>query len=341
MRCKDSLVLLPLVVGIAVSGCTKMNDHAVDPPELNPHPVQRVQLYVSAAPSLKVRVGADYRIGSWLGLFGGGGEYCGPDVDAPPDAIMHERPGTTVPINFNWDGSGYRGEFFIDRFLPGRCHWTFSSLDTLSPTWDFVSSFNQERTNFNFDTAPYGNTYDQSPVQEADLWCGLDPSPREGETGKMLCTSLKYFVLYPGTVANELIENIPVSQIYNEPRVNLFPFTTSVTLRYHDLAAENRAVTATVSTQGNRRQTCPLDGVRIYVDAKNQIIVNGINIASDKLFMHLRGLTPAPKRVCYALAASRAGPPLDAMTVLTDVGILKLALALYADDSFTTPVQIK
>jgi hypothetical protein len=315
---------------------------SVDPPDLNPHPSRGVTLYVSAPESLKVRVGASYHVGHWLGIFGGGGEYCGPDVNAPPDAPRSQPvPGVTVPIDFKLGAHGLEGKFFIDRFLPGRCHWTFSSLDTLSPTWDFVSSFNQERTNFNFDTTPYGNTYDQSPVQEADLWCGLDPSPREGEKGKMLCTSLEYFVLYPGTVANELIENIPVSQIYNEPRVNLFPFTTSVTLRYHDLAAENRAVMAIASTQGNRRHTCPIDGVRIYVDAKNQIIVNGINIASDKLFMHLRGLTPAPKRACYAVAASHAGPPVDAMTVLTDVGILKLPLALYADDSFTTPVQFK
>jgi hypothetical protein len=55
--------------------------------------------------------------------------------------------------------------------------------------------------------------------------------------------------------------------------------------------------------------------------------------------MNDRGLTPRPKRACYALAAFHAGPPADAMTVLTDIGILKLPLTLYADDSFTTPVQ--
>jgi hypothetical protein len=226
-------------------------------------------------------------------------------------------------------------------FDQGRCHWTFSSLDTLSPKRDSVSSFNRERTSYNFDTTPYGNTYDQSSVQEADLWCGVDPSPREGEKGEMLCTSLEYFVLYPGTVANELIENIPLSQIYNRSSVNLFPFTTSVTLRYHDLAAENRAVMATVSTQSNKRLPCPIDGVRIYVDGKGKILVNGTDVASAKLFMHLRGLAPAPNRACFALAASQDVPSSSAMMVLSDVAILKLPLALYADDSFTAPVQLK
>jgi hypothetical protein len=315
---------------------------SVDPPELNPRPTQGVTLYLSAPESLKVRVGANYSVGHWLGVFGGGGEYCGPDVNAPRDAPMSQPvPRVIVPIDFKKSGAhGLEGKFFIDHFRPGRCHWTFSSLDTLSPVQDFVSSFSRERTNYNFDTTSYGNTYNQSPVQEADLWCGLDPSPRESEKGKMLCTSLEYFVLYPGTVANELVANIPVSQIFNS-RVNLFPFTATVTLRYHDLVAENRAAIATVSTHSNKRLPCPIDGVRIYVDNKGQIIVNGTNVASSELFMHLRALTPAPKRACYALAAALATPSVSAMTVLTDIGIFKLPLSLYADDSFTTLVQLK
>jgi hypothetical protein len=328
-----------LIACLSVAACGPTT--SVDPPELNPHPSQGVTLYVSAPESLKVRVGASYRVGHWLGLFGGGGEYCGPDVNAPPDVPRsHPEPRVTVPIALKLGAHGLEGKFFIDRFRPGRCHWTFSSLDTLSPAQDFVSSFNQERTNHNFDTTPYGNTYDQSPVQEAELWCGLDPSPREGEKGKMVCTSLEYFVLYPGTVANELVASIPVSQ-YNRSQVNLSPFTTSVTLRYHDLVAENRAIMATVSTQSNKRLPCPIDGVRIYVADKDQIIVNGTKVASDQLLMHLRVLTPAPKRACYALAASQAGPLGSAMSVLVDVGILKLPLSLYADDSFTGPVQLK
>src|ERR1700743_751493 len=151
MRCNDALVFLPLVVSISASGCTKMNDHTVVPPEFNLHPVQRVQLYVSVPPSHKVRVGADYRIGSWLGLFGGGGEYCGPDVDAPADAIMHERPGTTLPITLNRDGGGCRGEFFRDSLLPGRGHWQFSSLDTLEPAKDSVSLYSELTVHYNFD----------------------------------------------------------------------------------------------------------------------------------------------------------------------------------------------
>jgi hypothetical protein len=102
----------------------------VDPPKLNPRPSQHVKLNVIAAPSLNVRVGASYRIGFWLGLLGGGGEYCGPDVHAPAGGVSHPRPGTTVPIDLKWDGRGYEGEFYIDHFLPGRCHRRFFSLAT-------------------------------------------------------------------------------------------------------------------------------------------------------------------------------------------------------------------
>jgi hypothetical protein len=58
---------------------------SIDPPELNPHPSQGVTLYVSAPESLKVRVAAYYRVGHWLGLGGGGGEYCGHSRKAKHD----------------------------------------------------------------------------------------------------------------------------------------------------------------------------------------------------------------------------------------------------------------
>jgi hypothetical protein len=327
-----------LIAWSSLSGCA--GDESVDPPTPNPRPTQRVKLYVTAPPGLNVRVGVNYRIGYWLGLFGGGGEYCGPNVHTPPDGMTHPVPGAIVPIDLKWNGRTYEGEFLIDRFLPGRCHWTFSSLDTLSPARNFVSLFSEERTNYNFDTSPYGNTYDQSPVQDADLWCGPDPSPREGERGKMLCTSLDYFVLYPGTVASELVASIPVSQ-YDRSRINLFPFTTSVTLRYHDLVAENHAAIAAASAQSKRRLPCPTDAVRIYLDDEGQTIVNGTNVASGELLSYLSALTPRPKRACYALAVTQTGPSGSGTGVLVDIGILKLPLALYGDNSFTTPVQVK
>jgi hypothetical protein len=142
----------------------------------------------------------------------------------------------------------------------------------------------------------------------------------------MLCTSLGYFVTYPGSVASELVSKMPTSRLYNQPRINLFPFTTSVTLRYHDLAAENRAAVAAAS--GDEPLPCPVDSVRIFIDSNNQITVDGVNVASDKLSMHLRNLIPSPKRACYALASSPTGPLVGAIAALTDIGILKLPLAV-------------
>lgn len=153
-----------VMISLALAACTNGDDVSVDPPKLNPRPSQHVKLNVIAAPSLNVRVGASYRIGFWLGLLGGGGEYCGADVHAPAGGVSHPRPGTTVPIDLKWDGRGYEGEFYIDHFLPGRCHWRFFSLDTLSPVNGSVSLYSEYTTKYNFDTSHSHGAYDQSAI---------------------------------------------------------------------------------------------------------------------------------------------------------------------------------
>ena len=349
MERTNSVIFVTLVASIAVSGCTKMNDHSVTPPQLNPHPVQRVQLYVQAPPDLKVRVGADYRIGFWLGMLGGGGEYCGPDVDAPPNAIVHERPGITVPIELKWDGSGYQGEFFLDHFLPGRCHWRFLALDTLSPAKDSVSTYFEFAPNYNFDTSHSRGVYDQSAAQDTDLWCGHDPSPNVGERGKPLCTSLDYFVLYPGTVSNELLATIPVDRRDRKPSVNIYPFTKSVTLRYHDLEAENRAAAkfgALAPADADR--VCDHRGVRIYIDREGSLIVNGIAVDPgdtaglvQRVVQRVRNMDSTPKIACFANATPPAKlPSTAAMMAIEAVAELRLPLVVYTDGTFVNPVQL-
>ncbi len=331
----------PLITCLSLAACGPTT--SVDPPELNPHPTQRVTLYISAPESLKVRVGANYSVGHWLGLFGGGGEYCGPDVNAPPDAPRtHPVPGVIVPIDFKLGADGLEGEFFMDHFRPGRCHWTFSSLDTLSPAKAFVSLYSEQTVNYNFDTSHSHGVYDQSATQSTDLWCGADPSPEGNVHGKMLCTSLDYFAVYPGVVANELLAKVPVAQREHVALVNMFPFTTSITLRYHDLDAENRAATiSSASAHVGAPKPCPRDGVRIYVDEKGVTNVNGAPVAPEDVLRHLRRLDPAPKLVCYSLASTAELPLRSAIGAITDVGMLDLPLEVYADDSFTVPVHLK
>jgi len=295
----NALIGIALLACLFLMGCVNQNDNtdkSVEPPEVNLHPTQRVKLHVTAPSSLKVSVGAVYRIGTWLGMIGGGGVYCGPDVDAPVGAtVSHPVPGVTVPITFTSSGSAYEGEFFLDHFLPGRCRWGFASLETLSPARDFVSSYSEHIVN---------GASDQSPDQSADFWCAVDPSPREGERGKMLCTSLVYFLQYPGVVSNELLATVSVDQRDHSLQVNVFPFTKSITLRYHGLAAENRAaIESGVFVRGaDANQPCPEHGVRIYVGDRNEVTVNGAHVAEIDMVRHLMKLAPAATLVCFVNA---------------------------------------
>jgi hypothetical protein len=335
-----SHMMLPsafLLGWLSLAGCTDADDSSVDPPERNPHPTQRVELHVSAPPSLKIRLGADYRVGTWLGMFGGGGEYCGPDVHARPDAIAHALPGTTVPIDLKWNGNAYEGVFFLDNFLPGRCHWRFFSLDTLSPANGSVSLYEEYATKYNFDTSHSHGVYDQSPVQSVDLWCAADPSPDAPESGKMLCASLNYFAVYPGFVANELLATVPIAQREHTSSVNMFPFTSSVTLRFHDLDAENRiASSASARDHLGLAKKCPREGVRINVDAESVITINGIPVGLLDVSKTLQQLNPTPKLACYSLASTARRPLVAAISVITDVALLDLPLEVYADSNFST-----
>lgn len=203
-----------------------------------------------------------------------------------------------------------------------------------------MSLYSQQTVNYNFDTSHSHGVYDQSATQSIDLWCGADPSPKGSESGKMLCTSLEYFVVYPGVVANELLARVPVAQREHIASVNIFPFTTSLTLRYHDLDAENRAASiSSASAHIGLPKTCPRDGVRIYVDDKGATNVNGAQVAPEDLLQHLRRLDPAPKLACYSLASTAERPLRNAIGVITTVAELDLPLEVYADSTFKVDIQ--
>lgn len=218
-----------LLSGLCLPGCSRLGVGEVDPPQPNPKPLERVSLHVVAPPTLQVRLAASYQIGPGLSAYGGR-PYCGAASVSPAT--------TTVPIVLRWDGRAYTGEFLIDRFLPGRCEWTFARLETLSPARDFVSLYQDSMVKYNFDATHNDGVYAQSPAQSADLWCAPDPAPN-GE-GKMVCTSLQYFELYPGFVDPKLLASVSAEARAHNPLVHILPSTRSITLRYHDLAVENR-----------------------------------------------------------------------------------------------------
>jgi len=248
------LVCLVLMMALSAPACMKMSDeNAGDPPELNPRRLERLNLRVTASPTLSVRFVATYRIGTWLGLIGGGGRYCGSEEERNPgpNSVSTPLPSVDVPLELKWDGQRYAGAFYIDHFSPGRCHWGFSDLTMTFPARTGVTLYSQYTVNYNFDTSHSQGAYDQSPDQSTDIWCGADPSPRDGGKGKTICTSLDYFKHYAGVVSPELRALVPADQ--NMPMINVFPFTKSITLRVHDLDADNRAALSAGSTSSARR----------------------------------------------------------------------------------------
>lgn len=320
-----------LVVYLSLGGCTNGHDSSVSPPRLNPNPVERVHLTVIAPATLRVNLVASYQIGTWVFAYAGG-TYCGPK-EYPPHTRLPTR---TVPIPLRWDGHVYTGDFLIDRFLPGRCRWGFSSLDMVSPAKTFLSRYEEHAIKYNFDTTHSDGLYDQSAAQHTDLWCGADPSP-SNEHGKILCASLDYFAIYPGVVSNELLAELPIDDRARSPEVNIFPFTRSVTLHYHDLAAENRAAASSPGVQLPKK--CPRNGVRLYVDESGIVSVNGAHVAPGALLQYIRRLNPVPKLACYSVAGTTGRPLGSAMQVIVIVSELELPLEVYTDDTFSAPVN--
>lgn len=224
-----------LVACVGLPGCSRLGVGDVDPPQPNPKPVERVSLHVIAPPTLEVRLAASYQIGT--GVSGSAGRrYCG--------AASVPLATTTVPIDLRWDGRAYTGEFLIDRFLPGRCEWKFARLETLSPARDFLPLYQDSMIEYNFDSTHNDGVYAQASAQSADLWCAPDPAPN-GE-GKMVCTSLQYFELYPGFVDPKLRASVSTEARAHIPLIHILASTRSITLRYHDLEVENRAASSAV-----------------------------------------------------------------------------------------------
>src|ERR1700689_2232430 len=85
MRSPHVMASACLIALLSFAGCSS-GDDSIDSPKANPHPAQRVKVYVSIPPTLNVRIGASYRLGTLLGMFGGGSKYCGPEEQAPPGA---------------------------------------------------------------------------------------------------------------------------------------------------------------------------------------------------------------------------------------------------------------
>ncbi|HET7176732.1 MAG TPA: hypothetical protein VFK21_12085 [Gammaproteobacteria bacterium] len=236
------MVVVILFVSALIGDGVRRNvsdDTPLASPQLNPHPVERVKLYVVAPSNLNVSLGVEYSVGMWASPRGGSA-YCGPYSDTIFEGKAPLPARIMVPVPLKWDGSAYEGEFSVDHYFPGTCHWGFTGLDTLSPVKGFVFL---EGVKYSFSVE--GDAIHNRPATEGiDLWCGVDPSAMPGQHGEMICTSLHYFAGYPGVVASELLAKVSAEHHVHMDFPDVVPYMETVTLRYHDLAAENRAAMA-------------------------------------------------------------------------------------------------
>jgi hypothetical protein len=86
---------------------------------------------------------------------------------------------------------------------------------------------------------------------------------------------------------------------------------------------------------------CPDSGVRIYLDAKGAITVNGQIVRAADLPQALASLKPQPTEVCYSRANPQGEPPPDAMAVMEAIIALRLPVGFYTDATFKTRVKLK
>jgi hypothetical protein len=121
----------------------------------------------------------------------------------------------------------------------------------------------------------------------------------------------------------------------------MFPFTSSITLRFHDLNAENRAASASARDHLGLTQKCPMEGLRINVDAEGVITVNGNQVELLDVSKYLQRIRPTPKIACYSLASTARRPLMAGISVIEDVALLDLPLEVFADSTFNTPVKLK
>jgi hypothetical protein len=86
---------------------------------------------------------------------------------------------------------------------------------------------------------------------------------------------------------------------------------------------------------------CPDSGVRIYVDDRGVITVNGQIVRPADLRQALASLKPPPTEVCYSRAKPQGEPPPEATVAIEAIIALRLPVAFYTDGTFRKRVKLQ
>lgn len=225
-------VFLMLAMMLACSAALPMgapdadNPDGVDPPQINPHPTQTIEVQVVAPSSLKISLYEEWSAPVWRGVASlAGPGLCSKDPEKPVPPGHFKR----FPIALTRRSGLFRGIIVVDRYFPGRCDWGFVGV---------AADFSADSPPLIYSTSP-NPSYPHQAEQIADIWCGTNPITTERD--KFVCGDLSYFAKYSHQVPASLIAANP-SPNGKLPSSILFVDSTtrSVLLRYHDLSAALR-----------------------------------------------------------------------------------------------------
>jgi hypothetical protein len=209
------------ILAFGLSGCGRR--HNVEPgdpdyPALNPSPKVVIHLKVIAPPSIPTRFLVAYDA-----------HAAGGPIDSPSTCsfgtgmgVIHWF-GVTEDVSLKRDASYQFGDVVIDKYLPGRCNYQFTSSWFLAPDDQLQNDL------FHFEGGPH------PPTARIDIWCvtaALAKQPNKQ------CAPLWLW--------RRQLEEIVTPEVYDQivsaggdkgPPIFVGPGTQMITVQFHDLSA--------------------------------------------------------------------------------------------------------
>lgn len=241
MKFRTKKVFTALLLALSITAFSQSNYDAATMdsasfPKLNPNPTRLIQLKVIAPTSLSIELREQFIARSYEinknGDFINQLDTC--TFTSTGDKSTRLGQSKQRPMQLKKENTGFSGVIAIDRVATEKCHWGFQGVVSKFPSYGIVAMYLEQDTT---------KMFPHPPDQLIHLWCGLDPATQANPI--TTCASLDYFLKHPGVVASTVAKANPVTkQNIPAPFFAIDVTTKSLTIVYHDLAAENTAASA-------------------------------------------------------------------------------------------------